>query len=170
MRTCHRSRAAWALLALAAALSASCRAPSERRYTDELAETSAGAAHAVHDWRLAEVMRNLDALRSARLPTSLDPREERERRASEVARVASAMADAADRIPGAAPSGLDARARAEFAQIASELSVLCRSLAAEAGTARPEVLAQRLDDIDATCTRCHERFRIPGPGDVRDED
>jgi len=150
--------------ALAATVAIACRGPAEWRYEGELAGTPAGAAHAVHDARLAEVMRGLDSLRRERLPQALDPEAAAARQAREVARVARAMAESARRIAAVAPERLDADERAVLADLAARLARLCDELAADAPALDADAQRERLAAIDATCRGCHERLRIPWPG------
>ena len=138
-----------------------CSRPAELRYEAELEQAPASAAHAVHDVRLLEVMRGLDDLRRDRLPQAIDPAEAEARQAREVARVALAMAESARRINGAARAQLDGEDLATFEALADRLARLCESLASEAESLDARVLRDRLDEIDATCTACHDRFRIP---------
>ncbi len=147
--------------ALAALAVLGCGRPAELRYEADLEKTPDSAVHAVHDVRLAEVMRGLETLRRERLPTAIDPEEAQARQAREVARVARAMADSASRIADAAPAQLDAAQRAELDDLAARLATLCESLAAEAPSLDVEAQRARLAEIDATCTDCHERFGIP---------
>jgi cytochrome c556 len=151
-----------ALLALLGWLATSgCRGPAQWRYEKDLEETPAPAAHAVHQRRLAELMRGLDGMRNERLPTVLDMEAEEARRAREVARVAGALADSAGQIPAAAPAGLDDQERADFEALAEELGQRTQRLADEAEVLTPEQRADQIHEIDATCNRCHLRFRVP---------
>jgi cytochrome c556 len=132
------------------------------RYEQALERTAAPAAHGIHDERLVSMMRNLDRLRDERLPKAFDVREEQDRQALEVARVAQAMADSAAQIPAAAPADLDAAQLAEFRSLATALQHLCAGLAEAAPRLTNTQRRARLADIDATCNECHGRFRIPG--------
>ena len=139
-----------------------CRGPSEWRYEASLEQVPEASAHAIHDARLAEVMANLAALRSERLPKAIDPIEEEARQAREVTRVATAMAESARSIGRAAPAELDALALTEFSILASQLAQLCDELAAAAPRLTIDEEQTHLRAIDATCTACHVRFRISG--------
>ena len=143
-------------------LAIGCGGPAQLRYEAALEETPEPAAHAIHDERLAVLMRDLDRLRDERLPKALDMREEQDRRAREVAGVARAMADSAARIPAALPSELDAEQQAEFRSLAASLERLCAQLAEDAPRLGVDQRRARLAEIAATCDRCHGRFDIPG--------
>jgi cytochrome c556 len=132
------------------------------RYEEALEQTPEPAAHAVHGERLAVLMRELDRLRSERLPKPLDLREAEDRQAREVSRVAQAMAESAAQIPNAEPADLTAGARADFAALAESLQRLCARLAEEAPRLSADQRREQLAEIDATCDGCHSRFRIPG--------
>lgn len=150
---------------IAGLLLAACGGPAYLRYEEQLEQTPAPATHAVHDQRLAEVMRSLDRLQRERLPQALDVALEEERRAREVAQVAQAMATSAERIAAAAPADLDDAERAEFLRLARELQQRALRLATDTATLTPDERRVRLREIDSTCDDCHGRFRIP-----RDED
>jgi cytochrome c556 len=72
------------------------------------------------------------------------------------------MAESAARIPAAEPPGLDPERQAEFRELATAFEEASRRLAEDAPNLSPRGLRARLDEIDATCDRCHGRFRIPG--------
>jgi cytochrome c556 len=106
-------------------------------------------------------MRRLERLRDDRLPRNMDVRAEEERRAERIAKIALAMAQAADRIPDAASDvSLDPAQQAEFARLANALRQEAQKLAEAApGLSSAEMQAQA-DAIDATCDQCHQQFRI----------
>lgn len=139
-----------------------CRGPAVVRYEEALERTPAPSAHAVHEDRLATLMREVDRLRDERLPQAIDPRAEQARQAREIARVATAMAESAARIPAARPPGLDPAREAELRELAAAFEQASRRLAEDAPRLSPRGLRARLAEIDATCDRCHGRFRIPG--------
>lgn len=143
-------------------ISLACRGPAVVRYEEALERTPEPSAHAVHEGRLATLMREVDRLREERLPQAIDPRAEQARQAREIARVAMAMAESAARIPAAEPPGLDPARAAEFRELASALEQASRRLAEDAPRLSPRALRARLNEIDATCDRCHGHFRIPG--------
>jgi len=149
----------WLLLNLGVALG--CGGPAQRRYEEALEQAPEPAAHAIHDERLAALMRDLDQLRDARLPKSFDVREEADRQASEIAAVARAMAESAARVGASPPAGLDDRRRAEFESLAVNLELLCMQLADEARDLGANQRRSLLAEIDATCSRCHGEFGIP---------
>jgi len=138
-----------------------CRGPALWRYEDAVDRTPPAAAHAVHEERLAELMRSVDRLRVERLPQALDPRVEQARQAREVERIARAMAESAAEIPDAEPPGLSPAQRADFLALAASLREASTGLADDASRTGPDAWQTRLDEIDATCDRCHGRFRIP---------
>jgi cytochrome c556 len=72
------------------------------------------------------------------------------------------MAESATRIPAAAPANLTANSRADFQSLAETLQRLCLQLAEQAPRLSAEQRRAQLAEIDATCHRCHSRFRIPG--------
>jgi cytochrome c556 len=149
---------------LAAWLGASgCAAPAQWRYEEALAETPAAAEHAVHETRLQELMRDLDRLRRERLPKAFDVRELESRQAREVATVARAMAASAARIASVEPAGLDDREQRQFRELAAHLQQQTARLADDALWLSADQLRARLAEVDATCGRCHGRFRISGP-------
>ena len=79
------------------------------------------------------------------------------------------MAESAERIQGAAPHlDLDAAERAEFLRLAGRLRQQALELAEAAPRLSPPEIRARAESIEATCARCHDRFRIPreqeGPG------
>jgi cytochrome c556 len=150
----------WLVMNLAVALG--CGGPAQWRYEEALQQTAEPAAHGVHDERLTIVMRDLERLRDERLPKAFDMREEQDRRAREVARVAQAMAESAARIPAALPPDLDAQGQADFRALAAELERMCAQLAEEAPRLTAKQRRSRLTQIDATCNQCHGGFRIPG--------
>ena len=150
-----------AALALAC-LGPGCGGPAQLRYEQEAARAAPSAEHAVHSRRLAQVMRELDALRTERLPQAIDPRAEEARRAEEVAEVARAMAAAADRIPeSAADVGLEGEEREAFLALAESLARRSRRLAEDAGRIDSVAIDVRLRTIEEDCAACHDRFRIP---------
>jgi cytochrome c556 len=151
-----------AVVVVAWMTSLACSGPALWRYEETLEQTPVTSTHAVHDRRLAELMRKLEGLREERLPQALDVRTEEAKQAREIARVARAMARSASTLPGAAPPELDATARAEFGALAASLERSCEQLADGAVRSTPEQLRARLAEIDATCDRCHSRFRIRG--------
>lgn len=136
-----------------------CGAPAQLRYEERLERTSAPAAHAVHGERLAELMRSLDRLHGERLPQALEVGVERERRAAAVREVALEMARSAARISDAAPAPPDATLREEFDANARELERRALELADAAPRASTADLDLRFRALEATCERCHARFR-----------
>jgi cytochrome c5 len=138
-----------------------CRGPAQVRYEEQLDRTPAPAAHAVHSERLAELMRSLDRLRDERLPQAMEVGVERRRRAEALREVALGMARSAARIPDAAPAALDAPERAEFDALASELEQRAQGVADAAPRDPTAALEERVRALEATCDRCHARFRVP---------
>ena len=136
-----------------------CGAPAQLRYEEALARTPAPAAHAVHGERLADLMRSLDRLQGERLPQALEVGVERERRAAAVREVALAMARSAAQIPEAAPGPEDPALRAEFLANARELERRARELADVAPDSPGGAFDTRFRALEATCERCHARFR-----------
>jgi cytochrome c556 len=107
-------------------------------------------------------MRELDRLRSARLPQELDLERERRRQAEALARTARALAETSGEIGAAAPLGEFSPAeRAEFDGLAAALRARAERLAADAPSLDPAALDARLAELDATCAACHHRFRRP---------
>ncbi len=145
-----------------------CRGPAQVRYEQQLERTPEPAAHAVHGERLAELMRALDRLRGERLPQAMEVGVERDRRAEAVREVALGMARSAARIADAAPGPLDAAERAEFDALARELEQRARGVADAAPHASTAALEERLRALEATCNRCHDRFRLP-PAPLRED-
>lgn len=139
-----------------------CAGPAQWRYEEALEQTAEPAAHGVHVERLAVLMRDLDYLRDERLPQALDVRKEESRRTREIARVARAMAESAQRILAAEPANLEADQRADFHALAETLRRRCARLGDEAPRLSATERRAQLDEIDATCAACHGRFRIPG--------
>ncbi len=150
------------LVACTAPALVACTAPAQVRYEEELARTARPAAHAVYSDRLAELMRGLERLSRERLPRAMDVRREEERRADEIASIASAMAVSAAQIADAS-NGLQLAGaeRDAFLELASELRRRCQSLADGAPDLAFDVLRERAAEITDTCDRCHDRFRIP---------
>ncbi len=149
------------VLALAALALVACRVPAASRYEASVEAAPAPAAHAVHEQRLAALMRGLEQLRDGRLPKALDPLEEERRQARELARVADAMASSAVWIARAPPADLDAEQRADFEALARRLEVQCANLGDDAVGLDDAGRRQRVSEIDSTCDACHVRFRIP---------
>ncbi len=139
-----------------------CRGPALLEYEAELAATPASAVHAVHEERLVTVMRDMERLRRARLPKPIDPQADARERASEVARVAEALAASATRIVAAAPPGLNAEQADLFRAFAESLREASLRFAEEAFVLPQAEHRARWAEIDATCQGCHGRFRIPG--------
>ncbi|MBW2269315.1 MAG: cytochrome c [Deltaproteobacteria bacterium] len=155
-------RALGTALLLAACIGAGCGGPAQLRYEQEVAHAPQSAEHAVHGRRLAQLMRELDRLRRERLPQAIDLRAEETRKAGEIARVASAMAEAADRIPEAASDvGLAGEEREAFTALAESLARRSRRLADDAGNISATAVQVRLRTIETDCEACHQRFRIP---------
>jgi hypothetical protein len=131
-----------------------------------LAETplpeSDAAVHAVHEQRLADTMRRLEALRMERLPTELDVDLAERREARGFAQAAREMGDSAAWIPLATPATLSPDEQAEFREIAKTLQDQAHRMAEDAPDLSTERRGARLSEIEATCVRCHSRFRIPG--------
>lgn len=123
------------------------------------------AAHAMHEQQLTDVMRRLEALRTERLPTELDVDLAEARGAQGFARAAREMSASAAWIRLAIPAALDPEEQAEFREIAGRLRDQAHRLAEDAPDLTIEQRRARLAEIEATCTRCHSRFRIPGVGD-----
>ena len=144
------------------ALAAGCGRSGQVRYEESLARTPEAAGHAVHERRLADLMRGLDRLRGERLPKVLDVEVEEARQVREVARIAGSMADSAARIPAAMPAELDGDERAGFLALASDLERRARRFSFDAPQLTFEERRLELAAIDATCEQCHLRFRIPG--------
>ena len=134
------------------------------RYEREVERTPGPAVHGVHERRFVEVMAELKRLRTRRLPAALDAQVERERQARELERIARAMAESAGDIPSALPAGIDPDEARAFRALAAELERHSLALANDVALLTPEELGERVSEIDATCARCHSRFRIPlGP-------
>lgn len=152
-----RPGAALVLLVLVA-----CAPPARVRYEEALAQTPPPAAHAVHAERLVEVMRGLDRLTGSRLPQAMDEDWERERRAAEVAAVASEIAASARLIP--IPADLDASERRNFTTHVEALEEAATSLAEGAGSLTTEALDVRVSILRSVCDSCHRRFRVPQAG------
>ena len=139
-----------------------CAPPAQRRYEEKLERASEPAAHAVQAQRLDQLMRGLSRLRDDRLPRNMDVRGEEERRAERIAKIALAMAQAADRIPGAASDAeLDPAQQAEFARHADALRREAQKLADVAPELSSAEIRAQAEAIDATCDQCHQQFRIP---------
>jgi len=138
-----------------------CSAPAQVRYEERLERVPAPAEHAVHSARLVELMRALDRLRGERLPQALEVGIERERRAEAIREVALGMARSAARIPDAASGTLDAAERAEFEALARELEHRALEVADAAPRLSTDALEDRVRALEATCNRCHSRFRLP---------
>lgn len=155
-------RAPGIALLLAAFLGAGCRGPAQLRYEQELERAPQSAEHAVHSRRLAQLMHEIEGLQSERLPQAIDLRAEQARKAQEIARVARAMAEAADRIPEAAADvGLVGQEREAFLALAESLAQRSRRLADDAPRLDAIAVEVRLRSIEADCEACHQRFRIP---------
>jgi cytochrome c556 len=142
-----------------------CRGPALWEYEKRVEETPPASVHAVHQERLEELMGDLDRLRNERLSKSYDVEIEERRSARAVAEVAAALASSAAQIPAAAPPDLDDRERAEFLALARELEQRTLRLADQAERLGPAQRDAALAEIDATCSRCHRRFRIPRVND-----
>lgn len=160
----HVSTLVWVAMSV---LAGGCGGPAQVRYEQELESTSPAAAHAVHEERLVQLMRGLDRLRGERLPKALDVDVEARRQGREVEQVALAMAESATRIAAARPAGLDPAEEREFLELAATLERQAEALAEDAYRLTPAQRRERLTEIDATCGRCHARFRIPGGPDGR---
>jgi hypothetical protein len=141
-----------------------CACSAARSIPDEPSGPAAESAtlHAVHSARLREIMRQLDRLTSDRLPQEMDVRPERDRRLSELAATADAMAGAAERIPGAAGRvALDAPHRGLFPMLAEILRDQALELRQRAGADDPRGAETVLEQITVTCNACHALFRQP---------
>lgn len=152
------------LATLAVVALAACEGPAQWRYEEALEQAPRAAAHAVYDEQLKRVMRDLGGLRGDLLPKAVDLEVEEDRRAAEVSRVARAMAASANQIQSSAATGDEAGLH----ELAEDLERLTAALARDVGNLTPDERAARLAEIDATCDRCHDRFRIPR--DTRGED
>ncbi|MGI9591346.1 MAG: hypothetical protein ACR2P8_08255 [Myxococcota bacterium] len=146
---------------LTALLAAACGGPAPLRYEEEVERTPAPARHAVHERRLAQVMSDLDRLRSERLPQAMEKEVEAERIARELERTARAMAESARQIGEAVPAGLDPDEERDFRALAAALERHSEALADDIEQLTPPQRRERLLEIDATCGACHARFRIP---------
>ncbi len=139
-----------------------CAAPAQIRYERGLERTPAAARHARHDERLAQVMRGLERLATERLSRAMDVPEAEAGRRAEVAEVARAMAASARDIAERAPAlGLEAADEEAFRRLAGTLGRQASELADAAERLPLAALAARSSALQATCDRCHARFRIP---------
>jgi hypothetical protein len=156
-------RARWLPIAALLAGLAACAAPEQIRYEERLETTPPPARHAVHGVRLGQLMRSLERLANERLPQALDRGRAVDWRRDEVAEVARAMAESAERIADSADlAQLGPGEREEFAALAAALGARARDLVEGAGALTPDELRARADAMRGTCTDCHVRFRIPG--------
>jgi hypothetical protein len=148
-----------ALLALA--LLFCCARPQQLRYEEELREAPPPARHAVNSERLRQLMRGLERLGGDRLPRELDLRQERRRRAEELAAIALALAESAEQIPLVLGEvELEPAQREEFTRLAAALRARCLELAERAPELPEAELRARLDAVGESCDACHRRFRV----------
>ena len=145
---------------------AACAGPAEVRYREELERTPAPARHGVHSERLEQHMRGLERLAVERLPQALDRQEPETLRRTELVEVARALAASADRIAEAAQAvALGGEERREFLSLAGELRWRTQRLADDAPRLPVGALRIQAREVQATCHRCHDRFRIRGQAD-----
>jgi cytochrome c556 len=142
-----------------------CRGPAQHRYEEELESAPESAQHAAHGRRLRELMRSLDRLVRERLPVTMDVETPQTMRVHEIASVALALAESAERIPDAARDlPLEEDERVEFVALAEVLREHAQRLGESATSSSPKEVQQQLEAIQATCGDCHQRFRLPGNG------
>lgn len=140
---------------------AACAGPAEVRYQAELERTPAAARHGVHSERLEQHMRGLERLAVERLPKALDRQEPESLRRSELVEVARALAASADRIVEAAEAvELEGEERREFLALVGELRWRTQRLADDAPRLPVDALRIRAREVQGTCHRCHDRFRV----------
>ncbi len=122
----------------------------------------AAGEHAIYSEQLTERMRALDALTRERLPQALDVRAALAPRIGEVADACRAIARSADAIAEAAEQlDLTASERTQFVALAGTLRQRALRLAERAPELSTDALRGEVERIEATCDRCHARFRIP---------
>lgn len=157
---------AWpaSIASAAALLFSGCAGPEQVRYEEALDEAPPAAAHALHDERLAQVMRSLERIDQDRLPQAMDTRLERRQGARRVAALAAAMAESAASIPNAMPQDqLSAAERSEFLALVELLQSRSLDLSRKAPDLTLAQMREELARIDSVCAACHERFRPYGP-------
>lgn len=156
----------WAWVSLAAVFA--CAGPASWRYQEALDAAPPAATHALHDERLRDLMRDLERLRTERLPQAFDVHGAQQRRIRDLVAAARALSASAARIPSALPEALEAEDRQAFRALAGQLQHLADDLAEQAPALSVPQQRERLFAIDATCSDCHRRFRIPGLGSEAD--
>jgi cytochrome c556 len=158
----HRSWLAWSCALIAAT---GCAAPAQVRYEREVEQAAPESVHGVHSQRLVELMRGLERLRDARLPSAMDLAGVEAGREREIDRVSRDLAASARAIaPAVTALAMSDADRREFLGLAAELERRAEDLAT-APVATPDAVRTRVAAIEETCQACHRRFRISGgPG------
>ena len=125
-------------------------------------EVSSGTgAHAVHNEQLQRVMRSMEALHIEELPQELDPKVELENEKRRLRRVLSALAGAAEQIPGIVTEvELTAEQASEFVELASELQRRALELEESLSSLRRDEIRGQFSRLQETCHECHRQFRF----------
>ena len=153
-----------ALAGLAAAMATgpfSCVDTPKKRYQQLLSRTTQPALHAAHSERLEAIMADMSRLTLYHQPQELDLARQRDERAREMAAVASAMAEAARRIPDVLDEvRMGGEHRELFVGLADTLHDQARQLERLATGRQIMEMEAMLHEINRTCAACHQAFRV----------
>jgi cytochrome c556 len=144
---------------LAILLAAGC---ASQRVADEWAEDgpSKAAVHAVRAHKLKNIMRELDYLRSQRLPQELATDTTDAERIDDIRAAADSLAYAAEDIPSVLSEvRLSKEDENLFYRLAEQLNERSLHLRDSAG-AQPATLDAAFEGVVSTCNACHSRFRV----------
>ena len=119
------------------------------------------ASHATYGKQLADVMRQLEKL-DKQLPPQEYPTElDRQERIAKIAELALQVEMSADHIPDVLDStDLPEELRTEFVGLAATLEYRAAQLVSAARNGTEADIRQRAEDLRASCTDCHTRFRV----------
>jgi hypothetical protein len=144
---------------------ASCGPTGQERYQHRLAMTGSPARHAVQNQRLQEIM---NKLQFEPMPEPEYVPQERERRASQVAEVASSMAASAGKIPDAIKDvNLSDSDREIFLSLANKLRQQATALGEQAKRQEFDQVDRSLERMQSTCNACHSLFRTERPAPAK---
>lgn len=148
------------LLALVLLLT-SCGCAPRRSSEQSLAEKPPNASvHAVRARKLTKIMRELDYLRSQRLPQEIGAPSTHEQRIDDIRTAADSLAHAAEDIPSVLTVVRLSKSDEDlFYELAEQLNARALYLRDNAAS-DPATLDAAFADVVSTCNACHSRFRV----------
>lgn len=137
-----------------------CQRPAPKPSSMPVSQTGAAALHAVQSGQLKSIMADLNGLNFDRLPQELDQRGQRQTYLENASAVASAMAEAAAKIPNTLGEvSLKAEEQEVFRALSNRLRAEAAQLSEQLRQGQTRAADSTMREINTTCVACHALFR-----------